>query len=64
MEELKRLKFLIACLGYAKKSLEEMYKRYNDQLSLREQIEAKKVLGLPLTAEEKSFLRAVRRMEK
>lgn len=62
--EVKKLRTIELHVGYACKLISELEAEMNDKLTLAEQIHAKKVLGLPLTREEKSFIRAIRRLEK
>ena len=62
--EAKKLRAIELHVGYACKLISELQEDINDKLSLAEQIHAKKVLGLPLTTEEKSFIRALKRLER
>lgn len=62
--EVQKLKTIELHVGYACKLLAELKEEVSDRLSLGEQIKAKQTLGLPLTKDEKSFLRAVRRLER
>lgn len=63
-DEVRKLKAIEMHVSYVLKLVTELKEQVDDRLSLAEQIRAKKVLGMPLTTEEKSFIRALRRLEK
>ncbi len=60
----KELKVIELHLSYVQHVVAELKNEVSDRLSISEQIKAKEVLGLPLTNEEKTFLRVIRRIEK
>ena len=64
LKETKRLKEIEMHLSYVQHIVAKLNEEVSDRLSEAEQIKAKKVLGLPLTKDEKSFMRALRRLEK
>lgn len=64
LKEAKKLREVELHLSYVQHIVGKLNKEVTDRLSLAEQIEAKKVLGLPLTNEEKSFIRALKRLER
>ena len=60
----KELKEIELHLSYVQHIVAELKNEVSDRLSIAEQIKAKEVLGLPLTNEEKTFIRVIRRIEK
>ena len=64
LKETKRLKEIEMHLSYVQHIVAKLNEEVSDRLSEAEQIKAKKVLGLPSTKDEKSFMRALRRLEK
>lgn len=62
--EERKLRSIELHLGYLNKLVSELKQEMDDGLSVAEQIKAKKTLGLPLTTEEKTYIRISRRLER